>query len=235
MDKLEITTSHNIVVSVELANVAQRILATIIDGFILMIYASFAGLITLGSQVGQMLLVVPVLMCYHLIMEYFFDGQSLGKMLLKLRVISLRGDRPELLDLVMRWMFRLIDITASVGILAIIFATSSKKKQRLGDILANTAVVRIQNDSHVALESIKELSDDSYTISYPLVTMYNDKDMLLVKEAIGRYQKKPTANNSKLLSDLSSKIHRDFKLKGQVSNKLGFLRKVLNDYIMLTR
>jgi len=235
MDKLDITTSHNIVVTVELADVTQRILATVIDSMVVGFYCLLVSLISIGSGEFAAVLMLPVLLCYHLIMEYFNDGQSLGKKALKLKVVSLTGDRPELLDLVMRWMFRLVDLAASAGMLGIIFISSTKKKQRIGDILANTAVIRIQNDNFVTLDSILELSSDSYAVTFPQVSRYSDADMLLVKQAIIRHQKKPTADNRRLLYELSKKISTDFNIKNQAEDRLTFLRTILNDYVVLTR
>jgi len=234
MEHLDITTSHNIVVTVELANVSQRILATIIDGFIVGFYCIIISAVTGGSDLS-LLLMLPILLCYHLIMEYFNNGQSLGKKLLKLRVVSLSGDRPQLLDLVMRWMFRTIDVTSSVGMLGIIFISSTKKKQRIGDILGNTTVVKQENDYFVSLKSIEVLSKEGYEVTYPQVVMYTDKDMLLVKDAMTRYKKKQTEENQSLVVAISQRILNDLKLKNQQGPRIDFLRTVLNDYIILTR
>lgn len=236
MDKIDLTTSHNIVVTVELANTTQRGLATCIDGFIMGIYAMVIGLVSSGTSTLFMLLGMPVFLCYHLIFEYFNNGQSIGKRMLKLKVVSLDGERPSLLDLIMRWMFRTIDITVSLGMLAAVFISSTKKKQRLGDILANTAVVRLENESFVSLSSIENMSDDNYVVKYPQVARYKDSDMLLVKQAIKRYQKRPTTENSKIISELYKRISKELKLsQSHHRDKIGFLRNLLNDYVVLTR
>lgn len=194
------------------------------------------SLITFNSERLAMILILPVSLCYHLLFEYFNEGQSLGKKVLKIKVVSLTGERPKLLDLVMRWMFRIVDVAFTFGLLAIIFISSTKRKQRVGDILADTAVVKMENDRFISLDSIHKLSDDNYKVTYPLVANYNDNDMLLVKEAIIRYQKKPTASNNRLIYNLCKKISNDFKIKEKSeTNRVDFLRTVLNDYVVLTR
>ncbi len=237
MSKLDLTTSHNIVVTVELADAPQRALATIIDLVVVGIYCLIASIVSSGSTTISSLLMMPVLLCYHLLFEYLNEGQSLGKKALKLKVISLSGERPALLDLVMRWMFRLLDITGSLGILACIFVSSSKKKQRIGDILGNTAVVRIQNeDNFISLSSIKNISDENYTVSYPQIVRYDDQDMLLVKQALTRHQKRATEDNRQLILDLYAKITKELKIKlPPGEDKRKFLKKALNDYVVMTR
>ncbi len=237
MSKLDLTTSHNIVVTVELANVTQRALATIIDLVVVGIYCAIVAIVSIGSSTISNLLMMPVILCYHLLFEYLNEGQSLGKKAIKLKVISLSGDRPALLDLVMRWMFRLIDITGSLGMLACIFVSSSKKKQRIGDILGNTAVVRIQNeDNYISLSSIKNISDKNYTVTYPQIVRYDDKDMLLVKQALTRHQKRATKENKQLILDLYGQITKELKIKlPPGEDKRKFLKTILNDYVILTR
>ncbi len=234
MDSLEITTSHNIIVKVELASTLARILATIIDLFFIGFVTSILMAVSLGVKF-MIYLSLLFFMLYHLIMEYFNNGQSLGKRLLKLRVISLTGERPSLNDLVMRWMFRIIDVTFSIGMLASIFISSSKKNQRLGDILANTTVVKVQNENLISLEAIKNIVDNEYEISFPQVTMYSDSDMLLVKESLSRYKLNKSDANKAMILDLKRRIIKDLKIKKPDTNSIQFLRTILNDYIVLTR
>ena len=156
---------------------------------------------------------------------------------MKLKVTSLSGGRPSLLDLTMRWMFRMVDIALSLGVLATIFVSSSKKKQRIGDILANTAVIRIQNEaSYISLGSIKSISDQAYEVTYPQITRYQDKDMLLIKQALNRYAKKSSVENKELVHQLYDRVTSELKIKpAPKSDKTGFLKKVLSDYVVLTR
>lgn len=193
------------------------------------------GLVSQGMSIITYILGGPVFLFYHLLFEYFNNGQSLGKMILKLKVVSLTGDRPELMDLIMRWMFRLIDVTFSVGTFGAILISSTKKKQRAGDILGNTTVVRVRNDSFVNLSSISKIANDNYQVTYPLVTRYNDKDMILVKDALNRFQIKPSEKNKSIINELTQKITKELKIKSIPTESTEFLRMILNDYIMLTR
>ena len=91
MRNIEITTAHNIVVSHELASVGQRIVAAIIDILVAFLYAMLVLLVIGESSVLFYLLIFPVIWLYHLLFEIYNEGQSLGKMLLKIRVVSIEG------------------------------------------------------------------------------------------------------------------------------------------------
>jgi len=235
MEKLDIRTSHNIVVTVELANTSQRILAYCIDGFVIMISLSIISLIFSSMPSLISIIILPIILFYHLLMEYFNEGRSLGKMALKLKVVSLDGERPELMDLVMRWMFRLIDVTGTAGLLAITSIASTKKSQRVGDILANTTAVRTSNDEFISLKSLHQIADKNYKVTYPEVVKYDDSDMLLVKEVLRRNERKPTEENINMLNEMYLKIKQDLKLKSIMQDRPAFLKTLINDYVVLTR
>ena len=237
MANLDLTTSHNIVVRVELASTVRRILASVLDNLILFTYYLLIVFVFYnnGAEAISILLILPIMLCYDLIFEYYNNGQTLGKRVMRIRVISLSGERPPLNALVMRWMFRTIDILTTFGILAIVFISSTRKKQRIGDILGDTTVVRIQNENSVSLNSIKNIDLDNYAVSYPNVTQYNDEDMLLIKEVLKRVSKSPSEANRKILSELISKVCQDLQLKTHEGTRKDFLKVVLSDYVILTR
>jgi len=235
MRNMDVITSHNIVVSVELATVLQRILATVIDAAIIGVFLLITIRVSIGNLFLFYLIGLPVMFLYHLVLEYFNNGQSIGKKLMKLKVVSLAGDRPSMMSLVMRWMFRPIDITLTFGTLSAIFISSTKKNQRIGDLLADTAVIKLQNENHMSLSSIKSIMPEGYEVTYPQVIQYNDSDMLLVKDAISRVRKANSSANKEIVKQLTQKISKDLKIKKPTEQGTIFLNTLLNDYIILTR
>jgi len=235
MKSIEITTSHNIVVSVELANVVQRIIACLIDITIIIVYSAIMAFVSQGITILAYLLIMPGLCFYSLIFEIFNKGQSVGKMLLKLKVVALDGERPSVNDFIMRWLFRIIDIWLTLGAMGIIFVSSTGKNQRIGDILGNTSVVKLNNQNVVQLNRIKEIGEYKKDIKYPAIVRYNDKDMLLVKQALKRNQISPTSENRIIVSNLTKRIAEDLDLKEVPRNHTSFLRLILEEYIVLTR
>ena len=64
-------------------------------------------------------------------MELFNHGQSVGKMVMRIRVVKKDGTTPGIGDFFMRWLLQLVDLGFSgVGALVILI---SKNSQRLGD------------------------------------------------------------------------------------------------------
>src|SRR5947209_15917008 len=118
-----------------------------------------------------MILILPFL-TYHLICEVTMNGQSIGKKIMGLQVVNENGGQPSIGQYVIRWLIRTSDymliviilyapraaqtgdvdflwkLAIAIGLLItdIILVNSSKKSQRLGDMLAHTLLIRqIQN------------------------------------------------------------------------------------------
>jgi len=79
---------------------------------------------------------------YSILFEWLWRGQTIGKRLLKLRVVDADGLRLTSAQIIIRNLLRLVDllpVSYTVGGICLLF---SKKLQRLGDIAANTVVIR---------------------------------------------------------------------------------------------
>lgn len=174
-------------------------------------------------------------MFYHFLFEVFNDGQSIGKWMLKIKVVSLRGRKPEISDLFLRWIFRMVDITFSLGMVAVLSVLSTLKSQRIGDIIAHTTVINLKGTQHINLDVIEGISNRNHEVKFKKVTRYTDKDMLLVKDVINRFTQQPNMINRQLALDLSLKIKRDLGLGDVGMSSIEFLNQTLNDYIILTR
>lgn len=233
MKQVDITTAHNIVVTHQLATLPQRIIATLIDiaiqtFFIILVFSA------MGNHTLTYLVVGPVPLLYQLLFEVFNQGQSIGKRALRTRVVSLRGMRPGLDELLVRWAFRLIDVAMSGGMVAIISILGSPKGQRIGDLLARTTVISLDSKRGFSLKEINSLRKEDYEIVYPAVVLYSDEDMLLVKEALQRVRLQSTHETRMFVQKVAKRVARDLDVDVGDS-KTDFLRTVLEDYILLTR
>ena len=235
MKTIEIQSSQNVVLQFDLASIQQRFLATLID---LMIVGMLTYIVTLashGSETAIYIFAVPFMYMYHLSSEIFNKGQSIGKMALKIRVVSLEGKDLSIKSILIRWAFRLIDIAATLGCLALISVFSSSKNQRIGDILAGTTVVSIQSNLLLSIKKIKNLSQSEHKIVYPEVTKYTDQDMLTVKNTLQRLERNPSPEARHAASLLIDKLTEQLDIRIKEKQKISFLRQILRDYIMLTR
>lgn len=256
MKQVDILTSNNVTIQYELASVGQRFIALLLDLIIITIYSFIISLIITSIltstirggdwqdlersaeniQIVQYTLLLPVIMFYNLVSEIFFNGQTIGKKVMMIRVVKVSGEPPSLGDYFIRWTYRLVDIILSAGAIAAIFVSSSEKSQRLGDMAANTTIIRLNPSTKYSVRDILKISKTSnYDPIYTQVTQLSDEDMLLIKNAIDRVKKFPNEANKKFVLALVQKVAEKLNISEVPQNKIKFLRTLLKDYIVLTR
>src|SRR5690606_26345663 len=88
---------------------------------------------------AAILLQFTIFIGYGMVAEWKFSGQTIGKRLFKLRVIDERGLSLGLKQVVIRNLFRILDILPSIFyLIGGISCLVTKRCQRLGDIAAGT-------------------------------------------------------------------------------------------------
>ncbi len=129
-------------------NLLKRILSTIIDYSVY--YAFFAWLVTTygvpNNEGGYTLSNDPksiwiiIVWCVYFPVIESIQGQTLGKLLLGLRVVTKNGRR---ISLGQAFLRHLVDIPEFFffGLVAIITIKNTPNHQRLGDLWANTIVI----------------------------------------------------------------------------------------------
>ena len=142
----------------------HRILAWLIDFIILVIYVSLVSIVAASSTFLWYILVFFVVVFYHLIFEILNNGQSIGKRMMKIKVVTLNGRSAKSQDYFLRWIFRMLEVTFTGGLLAILYITSTEKHQRIGDILAQTTVIKLKADNFYDLKGLIKLGDQKREI-----------------------------------------------------------------------
>jgi uncharacterized RDD family membrane protein YckC len=94
-------------------------------------------LATAGSIVGYFVISVG----YGMALEWFWRGQTLGKRLLRLRVLDAHGLRLQHSQVVVRNLMRFVDSLPALYLVGGIATLITRKAQRLGDFVAGTIVV----------------------------------------------------------------------------------------------
>jgi uncharacterized RDD family membrane protein YckC len=238
---VEITTAHNIRIDYELASVSDRIIAFIIDiailvGWFILLFIFSTKMAEDSREIFLNILFTPVVFIYHLTCETFFGGQSIGKKSMGLKVVKLNGHNPTLGDCLLRWVLRMIDIMGTFGSLAAILVSSTDKGQRLGDMAANTVVIRLNPPNRYTIADILTIQKTSdYKPTYHGVTVFTDEDMLLIKNSIERMKLHPHNYNKQLVDELTEKVKLKLNINPVEKDKIKFLRTILQDYIVLTR
>ncbi|AYL97426.1 RDD family protein [Mucilaginibacter celer] len=235
MDTIRITTSQNIDIDYEVAGVGERILAHIIDMALFIVI--MLAVVLIGPALGSLSKVALIVMIavyaglfvfYDLICEISMNGQSVGKKIMKIKVISLNGSRPSVGQYLLRWLFRIVDFTLTSGICGLICVIVSDNKQRVGDMVAGTTLIRTVPRTKMDNIVFTTPEEDSYQPVFPAVAQLADKDIELVSEVINTYIK---TRNPVVVYNMAERIKSHIGVTPpEGMNDMLFLQTVIKDY-----
>ncbi len=232
MSKISILTPQNIELEYDLASVGDRIVATIVDRLIIIAYIIILIIIASQSKftgdIMQLYIFVASLpvMFYSLLSEVFMNGQTLGKRIMRIKVISINGNQPSFSQYLMRWLFRIIDLWMTGNILAVIMVAVNDRRQRLGDIIAGTTLIKTTQRTTINETLYVPVAETNYRTTYPEVISLKDSDIQLIKEVIMNVNK---SSNTMLAYQTMQKIETVLNIKSK-HEPLTFLYAVLSDY-----
>jgi uncharacterized RDD family membrane protein YckC len=243
MKSIEIKTTQNVLLEYELASLRDRILAFVLDLICIIIAISILSIIFFGVfgvygvvETIAGFIMTGVFIFYTLAFEVFNNGQSLGKKALRIRVIKTNGEKATFYDYAGRWIFRMIDIYFSFGAIASMLIASSARGQRIGDIVSNTTVIKLVPSVTLYLDDILRIqSRENYQPVYVQVKHLAEKDVLLIKSTLDRYQKYDNDAHEEALDLLATRLKSILEIREAVPNNQKFLQTLINDYIVLTR
>ncbi|MES2556721.1 MAG: RDD family protein [Bacteroidota bacterium] len=247
MKTISFTTAQYVKIDYELAPAVYRVVASFLDFVLLLIYMLIASLFvdaalfqveTQGTHefITVLLIRLPWFF-YSPIIEYLTNGRSLGKYIMGIRVVRANGETAGLREYFTRWIFRVVDIwIGGFGFLAILLAGTTERRQRLGDIMANTVVIRTKDTQIYSLRDLLSIkSQQNHEPTYPAVIRFSDEDMLLIKNTIIRVQRYPNDANKAFAIELANETAQLIGLPETPSKRMEFLKTVLQDYVVLTR
>lgn len=153
-----IITPEAVVLELETAGVASRLFSGVIDALaqlaLLMLLAIVValGLSAAGGvsvpvhQAIVAILVFFVIFLYPLLSEMLSRGRTLGKAAMGLRVVTVEGAPIRFRHAALRSMGGLVDKWVPPGgLVGIFFVLATPTRQRIGDLLAGTVVIRDPN------------------------------------------------------------------------------------------
>ena len=251
---IQIATAFNIDLEFEIAEFHKRLLAYIIDFVILIIYLFsmkyllYNGLVLdLEQNAGLDILVISLpMLLYSLLTELWMNGQTIGKKLMSIRVISLEGGEPTFGQYILRWMTKFFEwpfffgyiafsnynvlaycfITGLFGIAVVIIISVSGKNQRLGDMAAGTVVVNTRTALTVADTVFMQVNKTDYKVLFPQVMRLSDRDINTIKTVLTQAGKR---SNYEMCNRVSLKVKEVLKINTEMKPYL-FLKKLLEDY-----
>ena len=159
---LLIRTPEGVVFSQTLAGPMSRCLALAIDLMAVMTAASMLSTLLMAlriidpgfAQAMGILLSFVVWIGYSIFLEWFWRGQTFGKRVLRLRVVDAEGLRLKFSQVVIRNLLRFVDMLPLFYLVGGIACLLNRRSQRLGDVAANTIVIRIPKISEPNLEQL---------------------------------------------------------------------------------
>ena len=155
-DKLTIETPEQIPLEFPLAGIGSRFLAIALDmliqtlAFLLLIFAGELLVPTVARFTPRawtwaaaifFLLLFLLYSGYYALFEIFWNGQTPGKRLVRIRVIGDSGRPITVYEAVARNLLRLVDQMPGLYVVGIISVFLTARNKRLGDIVAGTVVV----------------------------------------------------------------------------------------------
>ncbi len=257
MPLIKISTIFNIDLEFEIAPVYKRILAYLLDFTVLLLYIIsmkylyYNGVdVTddyMNKRIGMDILTISLpMLLYSFVSEVLMHGQTLGKKLFNIRVISLSGGEPSISQYLTRWMFRVFEwpfffgyimfsgtaftayiiITLFLGLGVAIIIATTRKNQRLGDVAANTVVVDTRSDYSVNDTVFMDIKEENYEVKFPEVLRLSDRDINTIKNVLDVTYK----NRQHELSErVALKVQNVLNISTDMPAE-SFLQKLLSDY-----
>lgn len=247
MSEIAINNSQNVNIIFNSASIGERMLAFMIDtvikiAYFFIIYIILEFILDIGYFFSNLdswsvraiigLIGLPAAL-YTIVCESLMEGQTVGKRVMKIKVIKIDGYQASFGDYLIRWVFRIIDILLMSGVISVLSIIISKKDQRLGGIASGTTVISLKNKvniSHTILENIQE----DYQPMFPQVIALSDNDMRIIKE---NFHKAYALNDKKMIQKLCFKISEVTQIDLEsvpLKTHSEFIKTVLKDYNFYT-
>lgn len=251
MPAIKVPTPFNIDLEFEIAAFHKRLLSYSIDFMIIILYmVSMLYFLYGGLRVGEgtygfvlIVLVIPMIF-YSLGSELLMNGQTIGKKIFKIKVVSLEGGEPTFGQYALRWFMRFYEWGFIIfflfwgngvwgiiwlilgGLTSIVFISISSKSQRLGDLVAGTVVVETTTTLTVDDTIYMDVVATDYEVTFPEVMRLSDRDINTIKNVIS-YSKK--ANSLEMCHRIAGKVKNVLQIQTDMP-VMEFLEKILKDY-----
>lgn len=212
-DRKTIQTPEGLDLDLTLAGLGSRMIAAVVDAiligllvFLLLFGVSQLAVDGLGSgivvQAGVTILITLVVLGYLVGFEALNEGRTPGKRAVGIRVVSSEGDSIGFLAAFLRNLLRVIDFLPAVFIVGAASILFTKTNQRIGDITANTIVIR-ERLPHVERAELEHIEPDGDRWDVARVTA-DDVDVL--RRFAVRRRSIPVDRTEQIAAGLAAKI-----------------------------
>lgn len=240
IQKISIQTSHNVVIDYYVASLGERILAHFIDAVVVVAYGIVIFLIItqliehgiIIPNYAYMLLIWTPVLFYDLFFEIILGGQTLGKRAMDIKVIRLDGASPTLSSYLLRWFTSLFESNffPLFGSLAMLMIIVSGRGQRMGDMIAGTAVVKTRAVTSVYKPRPARVIE-GYQPVFPQVVQLTDREVSVLNEVLEVYH---TNENYEPVDIAAKRLKEVLRLDDSRLSALEIVEAVVRDYQQLT-
>jgi len=162
VNRVRVRTPEGVAFTFALAGPVTRCIAWSLDAIAVATASSIVGMVLIWFAIVSIDLTAAVLTVlffvlstgYNLVFEYLWRGQTLGKRVMRLRVVDAGGMALTPGQIVVRNLVRVIDELPLLYLVGGIAMMVSRRAQRLGDLAAGTIVVRHRLVAEPDLEAL---------------------------------------------------------------------------------
>jgi uncharacterized RDD family membrane protein YckC len=194
--RLEVETPDHVLLRYDLAGAGNRGFAALLD-FVAALLLVF-GMLAVGAVAGSLLprsvtfplqglFVMATLLVgwsYFILLEWLWEGRTLGKRVFGLRVISADGSPAPFTAVLIRNLLRVVDFLPAFYGLGLLAIVATSRSQRLGDLAAGTFVVRAPRP-RLDLLSLRTISSAGPAPTMPVPGLSGELQRL-VREFVAR-------------------------------------------------
>jgi uncharacterized RDD family membrane protein YckC len=232
METFNLQTTQNVTLQYQIASVGDRILAAMLDYSFMAVYFILLTIILSVSAPAVKgwltAMYVPVLF-YHLFFEIFFNGQSPGKMIMGIKVVKTDGTHLSIGACIIRWIFRILDVTLILGALAVLVIIINGNGQRLGDIAASTTVLKLPKAKDLQSTSWVQVHHTYEPLFYQ-AELLSDNDIRIIREVLEVAAQKPKQPQTlELLRQTRDAVVKKTSINAEMPDRK-FLYTIIKDY-----
>lgn len=235
MASSSILTGQYVHISQTPASIGERMLAQLIDWIIqgtyllglswIVIKFDLLSFSSTAEGVFMFAIILLPTLFYGFLCELLANGQTVGKHLLKMRVVKTDGSRPSIGAYLLRWMLMIIDGPALSG-LGVVVMVINKDTRRIGDLAAGTMVIKLGSyrKLQISLDEFAPFSRN-YRPIYPAAENLSLEQVNLIERTLHFKEGDPR------IHDLAEQVKRTLSIDHvHDSDDASFLWHIKRDY-----
>ena len=235
LGRLEVETPDHVVLRYDLAGAGNRGFAAMVDFLMatLVFIGSLWAFSTASERVGirtvqlygvLVLLTFAIAWSYFVLLEWLWQGQTIGKRIYGLRVIRDDGAPAGFLAVLIRNLLRLVDFLPAFYGLGLVTVIVTTRSQRLGDIAAGTYVVRAPRPQldYFSLRTVTPIAAGATVETHALP----GEAQRLVREFVAREARLAPADRARVARQIADRVRPYARDVATIPDDAEFLRAV---------